>query len=575
MDSKQIRILIGTFGLVAAAWLFSLLLFSAGEPGLPLSRAALQFDASRAYKAAGEFVTQHPRRVLGSIESRQSTGYLKNYLESLGYEVDYSHFEARIARKKKVGRNVFAHKKGQNDEILAIIAHFDTAETSFQGAMKNGAAVGVLLEMARVFARSSTRRSLLIILSDGGEWGALGAGNIAAGHPDRSRIAAVLSLDHVGIGDLAAFKLDVAGQLKGYSPPWLRTAARRAAEDQRLPVKEPSILREHLERAFLIPRADQGPFLKAGIPAVNLGSRSADREREKAVYHSAEDTLDNLSADSIERYGRAAERLLRSLDEAPSIPRRSPESLRLWDSLFVNPKAVTALHIISFLPLPAIFCFHLINSRRQWNRVLAGREALAYAATLLPLLIVYLSIAFFRALRLIPLYTLYPATAKDPVLTNPPWAVLGGILGTALFVAIVCCVIAKYSFRSLPKPDFRISRLVLLGFLIIAAALALGRNSYWAFTFLMLPSWIWALAGPGRQTAGRARSRVWILAAGIPYYLTLWLFGPALDPGWNSLWYQVLALSTGLFTAGGYFLWAVVVALGIRFLAIQGHTLPA
>jgi hypothetical protein len=573
MNPKQTRILIGIFALVLAAWLVSLVLFSAREPALPLSRTTLSFDASQAHRATQEFVTRNPLRILGSIESRQSTGYLHDYLENLGYEINYSHFDATISGKRRVGRNIFVHKSGQSNDILAIIAHFDIAGTTLQGAMKNGGAVGALLELARVFAKSPTHRTLLLILSDGGEWGALGAQDIANSYPERSRIVAALSLDHVGIGNLAAFSLEETGQLKGFSPPWLRALARRAAEAQGLPVTEPSLFREHLERAFLISWADQGPFLRAGIPAINLGSRSADRAREKAVYHSAQDTPENLKVASIEKYGLAAELLLRSLDELPSIPRDSPESVRLWDSVFMMPRAVSVLHIFSFLPLAVLSCFHLINNRRQWNAVLAGREALAYAGTLLPFLAMYFSIALFRALRLMPLYSLYPAPAKDPVLENPPWSTIGGILGTGLFVAIVCFVIAKYSFRGLPKPDFRISKLVLLGLLIVAAALALAHNSYWAFTFLVLPSWIWALTGSGRQMNGRAEGWIWILAAGIPYYWTLWFLGSELGLGWNSIWYQVLALSTGLFTAEGYFLWAATIALGIRFLTIQSHSI--
>ena len=574
MNQNQKRILLGIFGLVAAAWLISAFLFSAREPALPLSQAGLLFDASRAYSATREFVTQNPRRVLGSIESRQSTGYLHDYVEKLGYEITYSHFDARIERKKQVGRNILAHKRGKNADILALVAHFDTAGTTVQGAMKNGAAVGVLLEMARVFAENPTRRSLLLILSDGGEWGMLGAQDIAESYPDRGRIVAVLSLNHVGIGDLAAFRLGVTGLQAGFSPPWLRTLARRAVEAQGLPVKEPSLFREHFERAFHIPWADQGPFLKTGIPAINLGSSSADQGREAAVYHSAQDTVENLSPASIEKYGFAAERLLRSLDELQSIPRGSPEAFRLWDSLFMKPKAVSALHVFAFLPLPVVFCFLLMNNREKLDPALLGRETLAYAAALLPLLVVYFSIGLFRALRLIPLYTLYPATARDPVLENAPGGVLGGIFGTALFVAIVCYVIAKFSFRKQPEPDFRVSKLVLLGFLIITAASALAYNSYWASAFLLLPAWIWALAGAGGRLTERVKNWIWIAAAGIPYCLALWILPPEPGIAWNSVWYQVLALSNGLFTSGGYFLGAAAAALGVRFLAIQNHRMP-
>jgi hypothetical protein len=571
MDSRQMRILFGVIALVFLAWLISPLLFATRESVLPLTKSRLWFDASQAYRMTQEFITQYPSRVLGSLESRQSTGFLHDYLEKLGYEISYSHFDARIAGRKKVGRNVLAYKRGQSPEILALVAHFDTARTTVQGAMKNGAGVGVLLEMARIFAANPTRRSLLFILSDGEEWGMLGANDLANSYPERNRIVGVLSLDHVGIGDLAAFCLDETGQGRGFTPPWLRAIARQAAEAQGLPLLEPSRLREHIERAFLISWADQGPFLKAGIPAINLGSKSADQAREKAVYHSAQDTLENLRVASIGKFGQVAERILRSLDELQSTPLESSESFRLWDSHFLKPKMILPLHILSFLPLPVIFYFHLRNYSKRLSLIGIGREMLAYLGTILPFLTAYFAISLFCALRLIPLYSLYPATAKDPVIQNPPWAVMGGIFGIALFVAIICYAAAKFSFRSLPQPDFHISKLVLLALLLLAAILALAYNSYWASAFFILPAWIWALVGNGRQLSERVKNWLWILAAGIPYFLALWIFASRLGMGWSFAWYQVLALNTGLFTTAGYFLGAAAVALGIRFLAIQNH----
>ena len=70
-------------------------------------------------------------------------------------------------------------RQGQGAETLAVIAHFDTAPTANQGAAANGSGIGVLLELARVFAESPTHRSLLVIFSDGGEYGSLGAKDIA------------------------------------------------------------------------------------------------------------------------------------------------------------------------------------------------------------------------------------------------------------------------------------------------------------------------------------------------------------------------------------------------------------
>ena len=323
MDSKQTRIVLIVMLVVAGGWLVSLLFLGFREPAPSLSETPLTFDAAQAFQRARDFVTRYPKRVLGSFEARGSTGYLQKELEGMGYKISYSHFEAILNNRRQVGRNVLAFKEGASPEIVTVVAHYDTAGTTIQGAMDNGAGVATLLELARIFAGSATRRSLLFVASDGEEWGMLGALDLARNYPTRDRIIALLSLDYLALGELAALELDTVGQRGGYSPPWLREISRAAANSSRLPVREPYGFQEHLERSVLISRTDQGPFLNAGIPAINLGSRSKDSAREAEIYHSSGDTIENLNPASFELYGKTAEKVIRTLDEAADSSRWS------------------------------------------------------------------------------------------------------------------------------------------------------------------------------------------------------------------------------------------------------------
>jgi len=569
MNSREKKIYLGAIAFVLLAWLTSPLLLSRRETPPQPDTEPTVFDASGAFAATEEFVSRFPSRIFGSLESRPSTGYLSDRLQELGYSISYTHFDARIARRKKVGRNVLGYRQGQTDEILALAAHFDTAPTTTQGATANGSGVGALLELARVFSAVPTRRSLLIVFTDGGEYGSLGAKDIAAAYQGRGRIAAAISLDYVAPGDLAAFRLDTAGQMKGYAPPWLRELARSAAETQGLPVESPAGIGEHLERTLLISGADQGPFLAAGIPAVNLGSVSRDRTRQKALYHSPQDTIGNLGIAGMQKFGNAAERMVRTLDASPSIPRGSAGSFRLWDSRYWRPHAGTALHVLAFLPLAV--AFWLLAKTHSGKLTAAGirRELLACLGTAIPFWVFLLSISVARAMRLLPVYSLYPATAGDPVLLNPPWKILGGMLGAAGIAAVFCILVGVLALRDMPKPDFHASRLVLLALLLVIAALALARNSYWSVTFLLIPAWVWPLAGCGANLKERLRNTLWILLAAVPCLAVIWILSARLGLGWNFPWYQVLALASGLFTASGFYLAIACIALGIRFTVIQ------
>jgi hypothetical protein len=287
------------------------------------------------------------------------------------------------------------------------------------------------------------------------------------------------------------------------------------------------------------------------------------------IYHSAQDTIENMEPESFGWFGRAAERIVRSADELATIPKGAPDGFLCLG--YARSGIVLALQIISFFPLVIALVFCWSKNAGKLTKTGIGREFLAFLATLLPFWVTYFFIELARALRLLPIYALYPATLKDPVLENPAWGVLSGIFGAALFVAAVCYVIAKFSFRGLPKPDFHVSKLVLLAFLLIGIALSFFYNPYWASLFFTLPAWIWALAGRGQTLSTRILTRVLILAAGITYYAVLWIYASRLGMSWNFVWYQVLALSNGLFTKPGYFLATAIIAIGIRSLTIQSH----
>ncbi len=569
MDRNQTYMVLASIGIVVLAWAAAPLLAPRLQPGPPLSQAALGLDAPQALARTTEFVTRNPRRVMGSLESRQSSGYIQQYLRGLGYEVNYLHFEDVIAGRKQVGRNVLALKPGRDRRIVAVMAHYDTAATTLQGAMDDGSGVGVLLELARVFASTPTNHSLLFVASDGEEWGMLGAADFAQNYPEKESLTAVLSLDYVAVGTLAALQLDTSGQFGGYTAPWLRDIARRAIRAENLPIAEPAGVEEHLERALLLSWTDQGPLLAAGIEALNLGSVSQDKVREHAVYHSSNDTADNLRVDSFASFGRTAERILRTLDETQAPPDQSPEYFRIKDGAFLPGAAVGLLHLLTFVPLAVALAFYGRNYGRHVTFRAVQREGLTSVATLLPFLLFYWAILLSRGLRLLPRYAVYPATPKDPLLDHPHWGVLAGIAALAAAAAVVLYFGVRYVNRSLPRPDFHLSKLILLAFLLAVSAGALVYNSYWAVSFVALPAWFWAIAGPADSTGGRAANRLWIAAAGIVYYLASAAYAARLGLGWKLLWYEVLALSTGMFHFTGYLLAALVCALGLRFIAIQ------
>ncbi len=567
MRSKQKKVLLVVTAVAILAWIVSGLAGS-NQTTVPLSSEPLQFDAVRAFNTIEDFVTQNPKRVFGSLESRPATGYLRDILENLGYEWDYMNVGASIKGRTEVGRNILGYKEGSHPGIIAIIAHYDTAPKTIQGAMDNGSGVGVLIELARILAESPAQRSILIVFTDGGAYGMLGARDLVARYPERNRIDAVLSLDHVAVGDLASLRLDETGLKCGFTPPWYRLLALASAKETGLPVESPTGLGEHLERTFYIPWSDQGPFLASGIPAVNLGSYSFDTDYQKTLYHSSEDTIGNLKISSIERFGFAAERIIRSIDELSAIPKDSMDAFRTGDAKFMTPGP---FHAILFVFLPLCILFHIYNAGIHFKIFDVVRELLACLATVFPLLTIYLLIGMFRLLKLLPVYDRYPAALKDPILLYPSWGVFSGIVGTAFVVACLCIALFMFGYRKRSRPSYISAKTVLLILMLLTVFFALLHNSYWAVTFLAIPSWLWCLTGRGSTRSKRLLRRATILVAFIPSCIVLWRFASHLDMGLNFFWYQTLALNSGLFSASGYVLGSAAAALGIRFMVIQSH----
>jgi len=534
-----------------------------------LSRAGLRFDAVRALDFTSELVTRHPRRVLGSIDSRQSTGTLKRLLDGMGYTVEFSHFDAVIAGRRQTGRNLSAVRRGSGSGAIVVAAHYDTAPTTVQGAADDGSGVGVLLELARVWSSEQPRRSVVFLLSDGAEWGNLGARDFAATYPERGATIAALSLDHVAGGELAAEVLDFAGQERGYAPAWLREVARAAAPAASSRAVGPSVLQEQIERALQLSWTDAGAFLGAGVPALNLGTLSKNPEQQARLYHSRFDTIENLRPVTIQAYGRTAETLLRTLDGLPDSPQPPRTAVRIGRSRYLRGGVVAALHWLTFLPLAAAFGFHAANRGILGARALG--ELLAYAGTFVPFALGYGAIVVCSRIRMLPRYSYHPGAVGDPALDHPSWGAVVTLLLVVVTSVVVVAIVRRVLSRKLPEPEFFASKTVELAVLLATAVLALAYNSYWAAVFLALPAWMWSLVTEGDGVGDRSANRLAIAGAGVVALFATVYLARMLGLGWRILWYDVLALSTGMFSGKAALLAASTIAVGIRMWAIQSQ----
>ncbi len=179
---------------------------------------------------------------------------------------------------------------------LVLGTHYDTIrKAGFVGANDGGSGTGVLLELARVLPR---HLPVELAFFDGEEaLGSAAEGLHGSRHFVRTR----------GEGVTAAVIVDMVGDRhlrltdEQLSTPWLRDALRALAPD--VPTG-----------AALAVADDQVPFLDAGLPAALLiDYGEGGGPGDPPYWHTPEDTLDKLSADSLEAVGRL---LLRASQDA-------------------------------------------------------------------------------------------------------------------------------------------------------------------------------------------------------------------------------------------------------------------
>jgi Zn-dependent M28 family amino/carboxypeptidase len=208
-------------------------------------------------------------------------------------------------------RNIIARFPGTSGQIVAITGHYDTKSipgTYFLGANDGGSSTGFLLELARVVSRLPHKNDIYLVWLDGeeaiAEWsdtdGTYGSRQLAtkwAIDGTLPKIKALINVDMIGDRDLTLVN-DQA------STEWLRRMVWETAGDLGLS-KYFSTVPGSLED-------DHIPFIKAGVSALDL--IDFDYGPENSWWHTDRDTMDKLSAASLQVVGDVVLAALRRLE---------------------------------------------------------------------------------------------------------------------------------------------------------------------------------------------------------------------------------------------------------------------
>ena len=258
----------------------------------------LEFSGEKALAHVQALVDLGPRPA-GSAALKESRNYIKEKLEAEGWQVELQTFVDDTPRGKIAFMNLIARRPNEpkRGPLFLLCSHYDTKtfdDFKFVGADDGGSSTGALLEMARVLnLHPELAARIELVFFDGEEAfdrfsatdGLYGSRHFAEELKKKGsvkRYRGAILWDMIGDKNLAI-------TLSPDSPAQLTQDIFAAATALNA--------RNHFTYANTDLLDDHNPLNRIGIPAIDL------IDFDYPPWHTAEDTMDKISAESLQTIG--------------------------------------------------------------------------------------------------------------------------------------------------------------------------------------------------------------------------------------------------------------------------------
>jgi glutaminyl-peptide cyclotransferase len=270
---------------------------------------AADFSGTAALEFTRQAVAFGPRPP-GSAANRKLQAYIEAQLKPLHCQVSFDAFTAQTPAGSVAMRNIVATFPGTSGRALVVTGHFDSKPIPgkvFVGANDGGSSTGFLLELAQVVNSMSHADDIILVWFDGeeafGEWsdtnGIYGSAHLAdkwSREGKLGRIKALINVDMIGDRDLGMIQ-------EGNSSPALLKLVWTTARGL-------GYGKYFLDSGFAT-EDDHLPFLRKGVNALDL--IDFDYGPNNEYWHTEKDTMDKLSAHSLDVVGNVLVAVLRKL----------------------------------------------------------------------------------------------------------------------------------------------------------------------------------------------------------------------------------------------------------------------
>ena len=263
-------------------------------------------DGDRAFEHVRKQVEFGPRPA-GSAELAKARDYIVGELKSYGLNVTSDEFTPKTPVGERKMVNLTAELPGESSEVIILSSHYDTKpfkEFRFVGANDGGSSTGTLMEIARAMAQSGQkpRFTYWFVFFDGEEafcreWedcqnpdgpdNTYGSRHYVKQLKERGelkRVRAMILLDMMGYKNLRLGRDDMG-------TGWLIDEVWQTAGELGFSSK-------FVDEPEGVGGDDHEPFLKEGVQSADIIQLSSYQ-----YWHTAEDTLDKISPQSLKTVG--------------------------------------------------------------------------------------------------------------------------------------------------------------------------------------------------------------------------------------------------------------------------------
>jgi hypothetical protein len=563
------RLYRGTWAIVGIPVLiaaFSVAKPEALRPAVPSLPPA--FDPARALALAGDLARLYPDRRPGTEGARGAARWFESALAPYGLRVVRDPFQATIPGRGRTRlENLSVVVPGRSSQALAVLAHIDDSGRG-SGASDNASGVAALIELARAYAGvistgappgtsvATPAHTIFFVATDGGAYGGLGAERFA--RRNRNRLLATIVLD--AIGGRASPRLVLAGDTARMASAGLvETAAERASEQTGKRPGRPSAAAQLLDLAFPFGLYEQAPVLAQGVGALTL-TTAGDRPPVPFT-----DVPERLDGGRIAAIGRAAQELLRSLDQGAELVQGTSSYVYLGPRI-VRGWAIELLLVSALLPFLITVVDLFARCRRR--RVPLAPALRSFRSRLGFWLWVGLVFELFRLLGVWPNGVSLPLAPDEPAGTS--WPVFG-LVGLGLAAALGW-IVARHRLvprRPVEPEDELAGHTAALLALGVVSLLVVATNPY--ALLLLLPSahaWLWLPHAQARPLWVRLA----LLAGGFlgPVVLVL-TFATRYGLGFGAPWYLLALTAVGFVKLPTVVIALAWAAIAAQFVALTGR----